>query len=453
MNVMNYDRKVLKERAKASLRGVQPRPWKVTLLAWLLVGLIPGIITFALQLVGNSGIFAYLREIYTDPTGWSIRIELMDADELLGYYARIMAPMAGAGLLATFVSILIRLFQLVMSYGYANYSLKLYRGEPTETRNIFSGFPLAGRAILTGIVTYIFEFLWSCLAVTLGICATMILTVLMAAMEGSTAVLALGIVLLIVVWVAVVLFSVFISYRYSLAPYFILTTDMGIMDAIRESKNAMRGNLGRRFMLDLSFIGWGLVNGLIVMGVMLVGYFLLIFVMFLYLNVLGRAIDTGAVAQMDLMQIMTPMFIGMAGIAVVAEIASLPIGLWLTAYQGSARAGFFLTVTGQDDGSAPSAPAPEYIPPQPSGIWDNVPTPPSFTTPPAPPAPPQPPVIPEQPEDLAGPGPDDSIPAAPATAEETSAPAPEPPAQPETEPEEVPASDKEAVPPTEDGEG
>lgn len=37
MDMLNYDRKALKERAKVSLRGVQPRTWKVTLLYWLLL--------------------------------------------------------------------------------------------------------------------------------------------------------------------------------------------------------------------------------------------------------------------------------------------------------------------------------------------------------------------------------------------------------------------------------
>ena len=54
-------------------------------------------------------------------------------------------PVVGAGLVSTFITILVRIFQVVMSYGYANYALKLYCGEPTETGHIFSGFPGAGR--------------------------------------------------------------------------------------------------------------------------------------------------------------------------------------------------------------------------------------------------------------------------------------------------------------------
>lgn len=387
MNMMNYDRKTLKERAKASLRGVQPRPWKVTLLYWLLVALIPGAINLVLQFLGNSGFFAYLQAMRTDPVGWSMQIQAMDADELLGYYKNIYMPLIGAGLLSTFVSILVRVFQLVMSYGYADYTLKLYRGEPTETRNIFSGFPLAGRAILTGIATFIFEFLWTLLAMVLGICATMVVGMTMAAFGDSSLVVVLGVLLLIAVWVAVILFSVFISYRYSLAPYFILTTDMGVMNAIQESKNAMRGNLGRRFMLDVSFFGWALVNGLIIMGVMAVGYFILIFVLgfAMAFQMAGpmQSLDPSyfesqAYASQAMGQLMGPMFAGIGILSVVSRIAALPLRLWLTAYRGSAYAGFFLAATGQDDAPT-SASASDYIPPQPRDIWNNVPTPPSFT--------------------------------------------------------------------------
>lgn len=397
---MFYDRKALKNRARESLRGVRPRPWKVTLFYWLLVALIPGVITLIIQFASNSGIFAYLQQMYTDPMGWSMQIEAMDADELLGYYRSFFVPAIGAGLLSTFITVLVGLFKLVMSYGYANYALKLYRGEPSETGDIFAGFPVAGRAIGTGIVTFIFELLWTMLAVVLGICATLILSVVMAAIGESAAVIVVGVLLLIAVWIAVSLFSAFISYRYSLAPYFILTTDMGVMEAIRESKNAMRGNLGRRFVLELSFIGWELVNGLIAMGVLCVGYFVLIFA--LSFAMVFQTMDTVQYidpsyyeSQEFLGQVMNGAMIGMGILTVVAEAATLPIGLWLIAYKGSAYAGFFLTVTGQDEEPQTAQPVTDYIPPQPRDIWDQVPPPPSFTVPTAPAAPAEPAPAPE----------------------------------------------------------
>lgn len=411
MNAMNYDRKTLKERAKSSLRGTQPRPWKVTLVYLLLASLIPVIITSVMEWAGNSALMSTLWNISSDPEGWLNMVERMSPNEMMAYYTRLFSSAAGAGVLATLVSVLISLFQEVMGYGYAGYSLKLFRGEQTAVRDIFSALPMAGRVICTVVMVGIFTFLWSLLATLLALCATMILTAAMMAVDPSASIMILFVLLMIAVWVAACVAIMLIAYRYSLAPYFIMTTDMGTMEAIRESKNAMRGNLGRRFVLGLSFIGWGLLVALIVYAVMFVGMFILMLALGF-----GMAMSGAMIEQMNPAQIMTPVIIGAAVIAVVAWLASLALNLWLTAYRGAAEAGFFLAMTGQDDARATSHAAPEYIPPQPSDIWNNVPTPPSFTpsTPEAPapaeeaPAPvaeapvPEQPSAPETPEDVSG---------------------------------------------------
>ncbi|MCE5236614.1 MAG: DUF975 family protein [Clostridiaceae bacterium] len=47
------------------------------------------------------------------------------------------------------------------------------------------------------------------------------------------------------------------AYRYSMAPYLMAQhPEMGIRDAVRESKRLMRGHKWRLFCLQLSFIGW-----------------------------------------------------------------------------------------------------------------------------------------------------------------------------------------------------
>lgn len=415
MNVMNYDRKALKERAKASLRGTQPRPWKVTLVYLLIASVLPAAVSMIFQIVGSGGMLSKMVELGS-------RLDAgyyMDESEALAAFANILFPAMATGILSFFVSILMSLVQVVMGYGYRDYALKLYRGEQTAVKDVFSGFSLAGRAICTAIMVGIFTFLWTMLAAVLAVCAMLILTVAFAAAGGSDGLTTL---LMLLVYVGVVVCAVFISYRYSLAPYFILTTDMGTMDAIRESKNAMRGNIGRRFVLDLSFLGWALLVVAIVFVVMYGGLFITILTVG-YNMVMSGAIPEYMDAAMSA-SVLTQFMGGLYVSAGVGFLASLPLSLWLTAYTGSAEAGFFLVVTGQDD--APHA-APEYIPPQPSDIWNNVPTPPTFTpsapqppVPPAPPAPPQPPVIPAPPEGPAGPGPDDPIPATPAP--ETPAP-------------------------------
>lgn len=424
MNVMNYDRKALKERAKASLRGTQPRPWKVTLVYLLIASVLPAAVSMIFQIVGSGGMLSKMIELGS-------RLDAgyyMDESEVLAASANILFPAMATGILSFFVSILMSLVQVVMGYGYRDYALKLYRGEQTAVKNVFSGFSLAGRAICTAIMVGIFTFLWTMLAAVLGVCAIMILTMAFAAAGSGTGILTLLVILL---YLGIVACAIFVSYRYSLAPYFILTTDMGTMDAIRESKAAMRGNIGRRFVLDLSFIGWGLLVAVIVFVVMYGGLFITILTVG-YNMVMSGAIPEYMDAAMSA-SVLTQFMGGLYVSAGVGFLASLPLSLWLTAYRGSAGAGFFLVVTGQDDASATHRPAPEYIPPQPSDIWNNVPTPPTFTpsapqppVPPAPPAPPQPPVISAPPEGPVGPGPDDPIPAAPAP----EAPAPETPEAP-----------------------
>ena len=53
------------------------------------------------------------------------------------------------------------------------------------------------------------------------------------------------------------------AYRYSMAPYLMAEyPDMGIREAVNRSKELMNGNKGRLFCLDFSFIGWWLLSAL-----------------------------------------------------------------------------------------------------------------------------------------------------------------------------------------------
>lgn len=83
---------------------------------------------------------------------------------------------------------------------------------------LFSRFSIFGKAFLLQLVTGLFVFLWSLLFVIPGIIA---------------------------------------AYRYSMAPYIMAQNpDIGVMEAINQSKTMMYGHKGRLFCLHLSFIGW-----------------------------------------------------------------------------------------------------------------------------------------------------------------------------------------------------
>lgn len=51
------------------------------------------------------------------------------------------------------------------------------------------------------------------------------------------------------------------SYRYAMAPYLMAEhPEMGIMEAINESKRMMNGNKWALFCLDFSFLGWSILS-------------------------------------------------------------------------------------------------------------------------------------------------------------------------------------------------
>jgi len=103
-------------------------------------------------------------------------------------------------------------------YGILAYFLRTVRGERPELPVLFSGFSRLGVTIGLFIIAYVLVALWSILLIIPGIIAQL---------------------------------------RYSMA-YFILHDhpDMSALEAIRQSKEMMRGRKGKLFLLFLSFIGW-----------------------------------------------------------------------------------------------------------------------------------------------------------------------------------------------------
>lgn len=99
--------------------------------------------------------------------------------------------------------------------------LKISRGEDVAIKNLFDGFLNFWKAFGLSFMIGLFTFLWSLLLIVPGIIA---------------------------------------GLRYSMA-FFILADnpDIGIMDAIRLSKDMTYGYKGELFVLGLSFIGWAIL--------------------------------------------------------------------------------------------------------------------------------------------------------------------------------------------------
>ncbi len=79
---------------------------------------------------------------------------------------------------------------------------------------------------------------------------------------GKCLLLNLAMWLLILAWsLLLIIPGIIAAYRYAMAPYIMAQNpDIGVMDAIGQSKELMRGHKGRLFWLDLTFVGWALLS-------------------------------------------------------------------------------------------------------------------------------------------------------------------------------------------------
>lgn len=191
----------LKQQAKGIVRGAQVNAYLFTLLY------------MAVNLLLN------LADRYTS-SGW--------IDEYINiggiqYSIPTLFPHAPfSGTVVIFTSLLIWLIQCVLQAGWTQYHLGVQRGEVMGYSTLLDSVYMAGKIILLQLVTTLFIFLWSLLFIIPGIVAV---------------------------------------YRYRFALYNLCEDpDMGIMDAIRLSKEQTMGYKGDLFLLDLSFLGWLLLS-------------------------------------------------------------------------------------------------------------------------------------------------------------------------------------------------
>lgn len=186
--------------------------WGVAVLTGFVAVLLGGTIGFSSGSSGGSvaanGAEGYLDDLYwiydIPPVVWSI--------------------LAAVCTILTIYSIVCFLIGGTLRLGYAKFNLALIDHKDAQFSDLFSQFGRFGDGFLLGLLSSIFIFLWSLLLVIPGIIA---------------------------------------SYRYAMAPY-ILFENPGMRpnDAIKASKELMRGNKWRLFCLEFSFIGWSFLCAL-----------------------------------------------------------------------------------------------------------------------------------------------------------------------------------------------
>lgn len=195
------DRAALKLTAKQNMRGKKPSVFVVSAIYVTLLGIFQ-VLTYAL-----SGADKVAEEMMRRLYGG----EMLNYADVAAMYQPI-PPIAGLLMLSLFI------VGFFIEIGFMGYCLKLSRNEEADIKTLFDSFAFFFKIIWLGILQYVFTLLWSLLFIVPGIMA---------------------------------------SYSYRQAFYILLDNPhKSALECIRESKRLMNGHRFDLFVLDISFIGW-----------------------------------------------------------------------------------------------------------------------------------------------------------------------------------------------------
>ena len=317
------DRRELKLRARQAMRESRPGAMRVTLVYLLLAA---GIST-AVGLLIPSPLTTYT--VYT----------AMGADP----ETAVVLALEQAGGISFFLSILLTLLTMVLSFGYSAWALGRSRGEELGYRELFHGFRMAGRVIGMRLWVLVLTFLWG-LAVAIP-AALLIGALLLVGVSGGAdgavylsdgAAIAVVVLVLVIYLAAVVLLAI-ITLRYAMSDYTLLDApEAGAFAAVRRSRELMRGRKRAYFVLLLSFLGWFLLVVL-----------LMLLPMAVCTALLAAAVMSAPVLVLPLWMLMTAL----------AFLLPLPLECWLAPYLSLTCANFYNELTGR---GAPRPQTPEW---------------------------------------------------------------------------------------------
>ena len=277
---MEIHRKALKDRAKQTMRQNVPSAWLVALLFW---GLTTGV---------------------------------SNLSDLAGFTTNLAASSYGVQFFPLFFTLLLTLYSVVMDFGYKIWCLRAWRRDEANFATLIDGFGMAGQVLMMEIHIFVRLFGWCLLPM---VPATVIIS--------SVNSLEVMVLLMELFTFALIPYLYFIRLRYALTPYLLMDRpERGAAAAVRESVNLMRGWKMELFKLDLSFLGWYVLEW---------GLTILAQIIFLIPTLLG-ILQSGATTETLL-----TLAAGTTAGSLVGLLLCLPVELWLLPYTGLARAGFY----------------------------------------------------------------------------------------------------------------
>lgn len=284
---MKIDRRALKARAREAMGQTQPRFWAVALVYILLT------------------------------IGVQIALSLL------------LSALPG-GTSGIFLNILFFLYSTVILFGLRLWSLWAWRKLDPGMGALTQGFSIPGRVILMELFIFVRVFGWA----LLFILALSIFALPLSAVLAASPILYLPYAgaLYVLIWVFML--------RYNMAPYLLADRpDDGPSLAIRRSVEMMRGRKWELFKLQLSFLGWEVINWVLSLTV----FFFLCAQAGLFQMPVG----------LDSLLLYQSVANGLVNVA-LSGLVTLPLSLWLLPYQEVAQAGFYEEI--RQAGPAPGAP-------------------------------------------------------------------------------------------------
>lgn len=183
------------------------------------VGILAGFLGAAIDISGASGTAGNGAQSGSNMSNQLGMIS--DSSQVSG---TLLAVLLGIGLLIAVWTIVMVVIGGATTLGYAKYNLNLVDDTDPKLKDIFSQYDRLGTGFGMQFFRFIFIFLWSLLLVIPGIIA---------------------------------------AYSYAMTPYILCESpDMTAREAIKKSKELMKGNRWRLFCLEISFIGWEILAGI-----------------------------------------------------------------------------------------------------------------------------------------------------------------------------------------------
>lgn len=315
------NRRELKWAARQDLRTARPKVWKVTLVYLLLTS---GLLLLLNLILGNS--VTYTRDLLAT---------LLTTDDPQLLMNALSASSSPVAVPVFFLQILLQLYTVVLSFGYYGYTLRRSRGEETSFGDLLGGFGMTGRVIVMNLIVLAFSLCWAVLVlvpVTLAVSFLMTLTLMGSYFYAPSAELftaqVVGLyVVLLVVFIAAALLILFLTLRYTMAPFCLADQpDAGPLEAVRRSRRLLFARYGELFKLILSFLGWSILStalSLLVSGVCMglgCGFFL----------------TSGSLSALT---------VGLWAGEVLSFLLPLPLTIWLKGYYTGTLARYYCAVS------------------------------------------------------------------------------------------------------------